>query len=92
MNILLNCPLCFTMTKNRKIPDFYKDALKTLDMLLKKKISHGIINKYFLFEDNSIFFKQISTCDINFVYDLVDSDGKITITMERDSLMFTVIN
>ena len=34
IKVSLKCPSCFTIIKNSKIPDFYKDALKTWDMLL----------------------------------------------------------
>ena len=33
-------------------------------------------NKLFPIEDNAVFFKQLSTSGINYVYDLVDSEGK----------------
>ena len=35
IKVLLKCPSCFTIIKNSKIPYFYKDALKTWDMLLE---------------------------------------------------------
>ena len=34
-------------------------------------------NKSFPIDYNAVFFKQLSTSGINYVYDLVDSEGKI---------------
>ena len=77
----IKCPSCFTIIKNSKIPDFYKDALKTWDMLLETtpytRNDFLWYNKLFPIDDNAVFFKQLSTSGINYVYDLVDSEGKI---------------
>ena len=79
--ILFKCPSCFTIIKNSKIPDFYKDALKTRDMLPETtpdtRNDFLWYNKLFPIDDNAVFFKQLSTSGINYVYGLVDSEGKI---------------
>ena len=81
IQILLKCPSCFTIIKNSKIPYFYKDALKTWDMLLETtpytRIFFLWYNKLFPIDNNAVFFNQLSTSGINYVYDLVDSEGKI---------------
>ena len=81
IKVLLKCPSCFTIIKNSKIPDFYKVALKTWDMLLETtpytRNDFLWYNKLFPIDDNAVFFKQLSTSGSNYVYDLVDSEGKI---------------
>ena len=83
LNVLLKhvkCPSCFTIIKNSKIPYFYKDALKTWDMLLETtpytRNDFLWYNKLFPIDDNAVFFKQLSTSGINYVYDLGDQEGR----------------
>ena len=61
IKVLLKSPSCFTIIKNSKIPDFYKDALKTWDMLLETtpytRNDFLWYNKLFPIDDNAVFFK-----------------------------------
>ena len=81
LKVILKYPSCFTIIKNSKIPYFYQNALKTWDMLLETtpytRNDFLWYNKLFPIYDNAVFFKQLCTSGINYVYDLVDTEGKI---------------
>ena len=59
---LLKCPSCFTIIKNSKIPYFYKDALKTWDMLLETtpytRNDFLWYDKLFPIDDNAVYLNN----------------------------------